>query len=68
MADNSNNNNILGYFESRIINIQAQINNLQELVNHYRAVLNDYKRQNRIDVGDDFQQNLKIPKEETVSL
>ena len=65
MADN--NNNILGYFESRIINIQAQINNLQELVNHYRAVLNDYKRQNRIELPmDEFHAN--IPKEDTVSL
>ena len=67
MSDN-NSNNILSYFESRVINIQAQINNLQELVNHYRAVLNDYKRQNRIDTGDDFQQNVKIPKEENVTL
>ena len=66
MSDN--NHNILGYFESRIINIQAQINNLQELVNHYRAVLNDYKRQNRIDSPvDDFQQQ-NFPKDETVSL
>ncbi len=65
MADN--NTNLLGYFESRIINLQAQISNLQELVNHYRAVLNDYKRQNRIDMPvDEFQQN--IPREETVSL
>lgn len=64
MADT---NNILSYFETRIINLQAQINNLQELVNHYRAVLNDYKRQNRIDMPmDDFQTT--IPKEETVSL
>ncbi len=68
MQDN-NNNNILGYFESRIISIQAQINNLQELVNHYRAVLNDYKRQNRVDMPmDEFQQNLKLSKEDTVSL
>lgn len=64
-----NNNNILGYFESRIISLQAQINNLQELVNHYRAVLNDYKRQNRIDVPmDEFQPKMGIPKEDTVSL
>jgi len=66
-----NNNNVLAYFESRIINLQAQINNLQELVNHYRAVLADYKRQNRIDFPvDDFQQNIQqgISREETVTL
>ncbi|HXH18384.1 MAG TPA: hypothetical protein VNJ07_04800 [Chitinophagales bacterium] len=66
------NNNLLSYFESRIISIQAQINNLQELVNHYRAVLADFKRQNRIDYPiDEFQQNMQqqgIPKEDTVSL
>ena len=65
MADN---NNILGYFETRIMNIQAQINNLQELVNHYRAVLNDYKRQNRIDLPMEDYQQPNIPREETISL
>jgi hypothetical protein len=64
MGDNTN---ILGYIESRIINLQAQINNLQELVNHYRAVLNDYKRLNRIDMPIEEFQN-SIPKEETISL
>ena len=59
--------NVLGYLEDRIIQLQTRINELQELSKHYKIVLRDYKRENKID-GEMPENAEQEQKEETIVL